>query len=201
MWKGFTGRATRILCNLALDLRYGSFLGGTQKTRFGTAGAHDTANSEYCALKQIFAGRISPTDVLVDVGCGKGRVINWWLHQGVSNRIIGLELDEEVAARTAHRLRRHHNVSIIPGDAVQNLPADGTLFYLFNPFQSAVVTRFKNRILEICTSKAMTILYYNCVCLNVFKDDPQFVVEEPELNDEYSHRLHKFAVIRVSPRS
>jgi hypothetical protein len=61
-------------------------------------------------------------------------VLNWWLGRGLDNRIVGLELDKGLARVAAERLRRHPNVVIRTGNAIDNLPADGTLFWLFNPF-------------------------------------------------------------------
>ncbi len=86
--------------------RYGAFLGGTVKTPYADLGIHDSASTDYGALPQIFENAISPSDVLVDIGCGKGRVINWWLSRGYTNRMVGLEIDSEVARQTADRLRK-----------------------------------------------------------------------------------------------
>ena len=88
---------------------------------------------------------VEESDVLVDVGCGKGRVIISGLGRGFTNRIVGLELDEDVAAATRKRLTSYPNVTVLTGDAVENLPEDGTLFYLFNSFEQPIVTRFKAR--------------------------------------------------------
>jgi tRNA G46 methylase TrmB len=129
-------------------MRYGGLLGGETNTRYAHIGARETANCDYEALSRIFANRIKASDVLVDIGCGKGRVINWWLHNGCRNRIIGIELDEEIANRTRQRLRRYKNVSIITGDAIQNLTADGTLFYLYNPFKEHIMEAFKKRLIS-----------------------------------------------------
>ena len=77
------------------DLRYGGYFGGFQKTRYGHLGAHDTMSSHYFVLSRLFGKfPVKESDVLVDVGCGKGRVINWWLRKGCRHRIIGIELDE-----------------------------------------------------------------------------------------------------------
>jgi len=91
--------------NMAMDLRYGALLSGTIKSR--RSGASNVANSQYSVLPPIFDGRIGRDDVLVDVGCGKGRVINWWLSRGLRNRIVGIELEPEVASATAKRLARY----------------------------------------------------------------------------------------------
>ncbi|MEJ7639236.1 MAG: class I SAM-dependent methyltransferase, partial [Singulisphaera sp.] len=71
----------------------------------------------------------------MDIGCGKGRVLNFWLERFPNNRIIGVELDDRVADRTRRRLERWRNVKIITGDAVAALPAEGTIFWMFNPFK------------------------------------------------------------------
>jgi precorrin-6B methylase 2 len=74
----------------------------------------------------IFVGRIEPNDVLVDVGCGKGRVTNWWLSQGLRNRMVGIELDPDVASATEKRLRRFSNVTILNEDATAWMPDDAS---------------------------------------------------------------------------
>ena len=108
------------------------------------------SSTAYEVMPQIFHDRIRDTDVLVEVGCGKGRVINWWLHRGLHNNIIGLEIMENVARQTSQRLRKYSNVTIICGDAIENLPTAGTLFYAFNPFGSrAVVEKFKSHLFNI----------------------------------------------------
>ena len=124
-----------ILKNACLDFRYGGrFLAGSSKTRFAEAGAEDTANSSYAELDALFDRRIGEGDVIVDVGCGKGRVFNWLLSRGFANTMIGVELDPEIAEGCRRRLRKYANVSIIAGNILENFPDDGTIFYLFNPF-------------------------------------------------------------------
>ena len=82
----------REFCDFFIDLRYGGYFGGKIKSRYAHLGAHDTASGHYSVLSCIFRKyKIKDSDVLVDVGCGKGRVINWWLKQGHQNRIIGMD--------------------------------------------------------------------------------------------------------------
>jgi hypothetical protein len=159
----------RVLYNNALDLRYGRPLAGEIPTRFEHLGATNTDNSDNLVLDRIFAGRIRSDDVLVDVGCGKGRVINWWLRKGYRNQIYGLELDEVVAERTRRRLRRFGNVTVITGHAVQTAPAQGTLFYLFNPFHAEVVGKFAERLTEFgMKGRPIRIIYNHCLHLGPF---------------------------------
>lgn len=167
-------RLMRLAKNIAFDLRYGAFLGGEIATRYADDGARNIANSDYAALPHLFEGLIDEDDVLVDVGCGKGRVLNWWLRFHARNRIIGIELDDKVAEKTRHRLRRYPQVAVYSGSILDNFPEEGTFFYLFNPFDGVVMRQFLNLFLAgppQTRRKPRKILYYNCVCRNLFIDD------------------------------
>lgn len=176
-------RAPTTLRNAVGDLRYGGLLGGTIKTRYGNVGAHDVGNADYRDLPPLFAGAaVTPDDILVDVGCGKGRVINWFLATYPQNRVVGIELDPDICAKTAHRLRRHENVSIVCGDAITHLPADGTVFFLFNPFDESVLRRFVAAFRELePTSRPRRIVYHNCKSIGLFAEDPRFEVTPIDL--------------------
>jgi hypothetical protein len=187
--------------NLALDLRYGGSLAGTIDSRF--RGASAVTNSQYSVLPHIFAGRIGANDVLVDVGCGKGRVINWWLSQGLRNRIVGIELDPAVASATASRLRRFANVSIVNEDATTWMPDDATLAYMYSPFGAAVLGRFKDHIAERFEGRGITALYWNPQFVDIFFDDPRFSTHMVDLVSVLDPRIEgthrRFAVIRRPP--
>lgn len=161
----------RALYNAVVDLRFGAPLTGEVKTRFAEHGASDTVNSDYVILERIFAGAdIRSDDVLVDVGCGKGRVINHWLRQGLRNPMIGTELDATIAERTRRRLRKHAGVTILTGDAVDLIPEHGTFFYLFNPFGAEVMARFAERLADLGRRRGdeIRVLYNNCKHLAAF---------------------------------
>jgi methyltransferase family protein len=172
-----------ILRSFLTDLRYGALLSGGMKTQHGGLGAYNVVNSPYSVLPHIFAGRIGPSDVLVDVGCGKGRVINWWLSQGVRNPIVGIEINPEVAAITAKRLRRHTNVRIVADDATTAIPSDATLLYLYNPFDRPAMERLKAMLVERFAQRGITLLYWNAEYVDVFRGDPDWDVEMVALDD------------------
>jgi SAM-dependent methyltransferase len=128
-------RAPKAARNAVRDLRYGKPLGGTIRTKYAHLGANDVGNADYEDLALLFADvPVGPDDVIVDVGCGKGRSLNWFLERYPANRIVGIELDPDICADTAKRLRKHERVTVVCGDATAMLPDDGTVFYLFNPF-------------------------------------------------------------------
>jgi SAM-dependent methyltransferase len=167
------------------DLKHGGVLGGTISTRFAHLGAFHTTNSPYADLDRLFAAvEVGPDDVIVDVGCGKGRALNWFIERYPRNRVTGIELDPEICRKTARRLRRRPNVTILCGDAPTLLPADGTIFYLFNPFDGAVMNRFATALLE---RPAATVVYYRAQFVEPFLASPRFAVTE--LHDPaLSHR-------------
>jgi SAM-dependent methyltransferase len=143
-----------------------------------------TISTEYGQLQRLFRRvPIAPSDVLVDVGCGKGRVLNYWLSLGLQNRLVGIEVDPEIAAATQKRLKGYPNVTIFTGDALDLLPPDATLLFLFHPFEGDNVRRFKRVLTERPTGPALTIVYYNSVGLEVFRNDPAFNVREMGAKD------------------
>jgi len=195
-------KSIRLYKNITNDIRYGEFLGGVKKTKFALNGAYDTANSDYEALDLIFSRLYSENsnqlDVLVDIGCGKGRVINYWLNRFPSSKIYGIELDPDVAKNTASRLRSYGQVKILCGDARELIPMDASLFYLFNPFNEIVVAAFLQQFRNNISNKTLkpaTIIYYNPMHINVFARDSLCTIEEMCL----PHRFHKAFIIRVAP--
>ena len=99
-------RAARIARNAALDLRYGRPLGGTVRTRYAHLGAFDTANSCHEDLPALFAAAgVTAGDVVVDIGCGKGRVLNWLLRNHPAPPSSGSSSTPS-RRRTRRRLRR-----------------------------------------------------------------------------------------------
>jgi Methyltransferase domain len=193
-------RLRRTARNAAFDLRFGGLSGGY--CRNPHPDATGTGATDYALMSQIFGGRIRPDDVLVDVGCGKGRVINWWLAQGVRNPIYGLEMLDEVAEHARRRLKKYRNVTIVTGDAVANLPRGGTLFYLFNPFDTASsAERFRDRFLDVVDlSRGPIILYFAPVQVDVFRLDSRWATEMVDLTlpevGFFEERHRRLAVIR-----
>lgn len=166
-------RFNRFRRNYTFDRRYGSFIGGMKKTPFAHLGANDTANISYEALPTLFRDVIRPSDVLVDVGCGRGRVLNWWLDQYPGHRIYGIELDRDVAAEVAARLH-DYPVSILTGDVRKVAPPDGTVYFLYNPFKADVMADFLAMLKKRAATAAdgIRVVYYNCRHLDLFAGDP-----------------------------
>jgi hypothetical protein len=167
--------------NFFIDMRYGGRCGGVKYTEFGHLGAYGTSSADYSKLRELFSEandlRITPDDVLVDVGSGKGRVLNFWLSLGLGNKIVGVELDPEFALPAQRRLARFPNVEVVCGNALEHIPGDATIFYLFNPFAPEVMAEFRDRLAERFASSGVTVVYYFCMHRELFDDDPSWRVE------------------------
>lgn len=189
----------KALRNLRIDMSIqGHFLGGGVESIDGNTMVLSTANSGYEQLKMIFLDffKIKEKDVIVDVGCGKGRVFNFLLYEGFKNKMIGYEINEDVGETTRRNLSKYKNVEIISKNIFDDFPTEGNVFYLFNPFRSAMMVDFKNKILQL-REKDPVILYYNPQYLDVF-DDKQFVCDVMDIPMLQSGYPVKLAMIKLS---
>jgi ubiquinone/menaquinone biosynthesis C-methylase UbiE len=152
-----------------VEWRFGDSSPRFEKTRMAHLGAQDhTPLHSYAIRTAMRTVCIRSDDVLVDVGCGSGRIISWWLHSRFRNRIVGIELDPEIAAHTRDRLTRFGNVEILTGDAVELTPREASFCFLYNPFDERVMRRWHDALLERSTSNRLTVLYVNAVHRSVF---------------------------------
>jgi|GEM_PF-1715383 len=192
LWKRRYG--VRPIHNFLVDMKWGGYCGGLKYSPYAHLGAYVTLSMDYAQLSYLFTHNDLPiheADVLVDIGCGKGRVINFWLGRGCHNRIIGIELNEAIASVTRNRLARYRNVEIITGDASQGLPQDGTLFFLFNPFGPEVMKPFVQHLKRLPGAR---MIYWYCLHLDVIDNDPWWSVEQLRTGD------HKPAVL-IRPKA
>jgi hypothetical protein len=164
------------LKNMLIDLKFGKPL--YKRKKASLRGHNDTVSTDYSLMPFFFASRVDKDDVFVDVGCGQGRVINWLLLTGHTNKIYGIEYEYDIAEGVKKRLSRYPNVVIIAGDALQSAIADASFVYLANPFDEALLKQFNDKIKDIARrSHRMTVVYYRILHINVFLKDPEWSVE------------------------
>jgi SAM-dependent methyltransferase len=159
---------TAVLPKIYLDMRYGGrYCFDIPDLNKGVQ--HGLVYSNLTALKYVFRNvEIFPADVLVDVGCGQGRVLNYWLGLGIKNKLIGIEFDRKTAGSAAKAYRKRKNVQIICGDAAEvAAECNGSLFYLFNPLLPDGMCRFERRL----RGKPVRILYYYPRYISPFENE------------------------------
>ncbi len=186
-----------VFCNIIIDLICSHrLLNGNIKTAYKWLGSNDIYHSKYSSLPIIFRFvRIKSNDVLVDVGCGKGRVINYWVFKRYKNKIIGLELDRTIAKHTAYQFSRYKNITIIPGNALLNIPSDGTVFYFYNPFSKELVAQFEEILSDKFRNKPIRIIYYNPKSIDVFDNgrwNIKYINFEKDLGYKKWGRINKY---------
>ena len=148
------------------DKRYGGISVNQKKaSRYRELGAYATQSSDYRCLRQVFrAVPLRHDDVFVDVGCGEGRVLTYLYEQGFRGKVIGIELDEEVAETAAKRTASCRNITICCGNVLEKseIFRDATAVYLFNPFSGSVFQDFVALLEAVCT-KPVRLYYLACL--------------------------------------
>lgn len=133
-------------------------------SRFGDGASYGP--TPYRVLEAL-RGRLalSPRDVLVDLGCGKGRVVLFFSMLKLE-RILGIEMHEGMLAAARENIGRFCRgvtpMELIHGDAVDFPVTKETVFFMFNPFGEKTLQRVLDNIKDSLASnpRAIRIVYY-----------------------------------------
>lgn len=114
-----------------------------------------------CGVEEIVAvvreAPLRADDVLVDLGSGLGKaVILGHLLSGA--RALGIELQEHLvrSARASCAALALPSVSFVHGD-VSEAAFDGTVFFLYAPFNGATLARVVRRLAEVARRRAIVV--------------------------------------------
>lgn len=188
-----SGRAAR---NLLHDLRHGHLAVWTP----GAVGGGG-ANSDHRVLQAIFQTRVRPGDVLVDVGCGRGRVLAYWERAFPEMRRIGIELDPEMATAAARRFAGPL-CQVISDDAVSAVPDDATFIFMFNPFGANEVEALRQRLEgRVPQQPPLRVVYSNPKHLEGFEASSSWVVSRVRGGGSRWMPHHDHAVIDRVPEA
>lgn len=199
----FGAKIKRYLHTIVIDLRYGGkLLGGVKESPFKDLGVYPTQSSDFLSLSKCFKNIvIKENDVIVDVGCGKGRVLNYLLYLKCKNKLIGIEIDYEIAFNTKERLKNYANINIIHGDVLDNIPPEATIFFVFNPFNEVIMGKFIERLEEIFKDKEITVIYLNPKHVDLFHNKSQWNVEMRDALGYTTKPNFKVAILRLGSSS
>ena len=121
----------------------------------------------YSVLERLAnSGLISKRDVLLDYGCGKGRV-DFFLSYQIKAKTIGIEYDERIYQRAIENQksvvsRAKAEFVLIRAEAYE-VPSEVNRFYFFNPFSVEILHKVIARIIESYYAKpreAYLFFYY-----------------------------------------
>lgn len=142
------GASLRKRGDYAIDVAVDAFLAVKTFARVPVAPDMNARNIQYdplpyrslCALARHLP--LSPGDHLLDIGCGKGRVLCFFALRRM-RRCAGIEIAPDLAEearRNARSLRgRRAPIDVTHGDAVAAEIDDASVIYLFNPFSAEVL--------------------------------------------------------------
>ncbi len=134
--------------------------------------------------------RLTEDDVFVDFGCGKGRVICAIATQRL-RKVIGIEVDKTLADIARANLTNLIKVSVtrtpaevLHSDATAFDPRDGTIFFMFNPFERKTLEDVLNNIKTSLISHPRDIrILYNNPKHGVVLDMQDWLVAEGEIDN------------------
>jgi SAM-dependent methyltransferase len=148
------------LTDFWFDLRYGTSTSGwIAPSDLDTDSPNQRHSVRYQATKQRpFMGLMRslsfpPDSVFVDVGCGKGKVL--LIASGFGfKKVVGLDFSRDlcVIARAnvqtyQRRIRETLDIEIIETDILDyEIKTDQNVFYLYNPFDGVIMSKFIRRI-------------------------------------------------------
>lgn len=130
-----------------------------QRLQIQTVGRDDTNADEYrypyeptpygVLARLADCGLVGATDVVLDYGCGKGRV-GFFLSQQTKARVIGIEYDARIYEGA---LENRKTAAVKPSFVLSraeefNVPAEVNRCYFFNPFSAEILHKVMARIIE-----------------------------------------------------
>jgi len=147
-WRHFLDRVVDPAIDRALGMETNRFvsveglgLNPDQAFAYGVAGWR----SLQVILKR---GEVTPEDVFVDFGCGKGRVL-YLASRYPFKRVIGVDLSPEMAAQARHNLAERPAVQVDIANAAEwAVPDDLTYAFFHNPFPNAIFEGVVQNLLE-----------------------------------------------------
>jgi SAM-dependent methyltransferase len=182
------GRIARKVKSAWTDLRHGGYTGGVHASPYGHLGATHTVSTKHSLIPYLLGPILQDGDVFVDVGCGRGRVINWVLDDGRASAIYGMEIDKRFAAEVTKRHQRNDKVTVVAGNALEALPDSATLLYLWNPFDGSVMARFKERVIgkydRLGTLERLRIVYHHARFIELWREDERCRIARIDLPAE-----------------
>ena len=87
-------------------------------------------------------------DMIVDYGCGKGR-IGFFLNNQVGCKVIGIDHSErllEIANENLQQYGNSDNIIFIHSKAEDYVPGEANCFYFFNPFSTKIFRKVLEKI-------------------------------------------------------
>ncbi len=131
-------------------------------------------------LKEIFDSLVfTGNDMLLDIGCGKGVVLKTAAGYPFK-KVAGIDINAKcisVAVKNFQILGMENQISCWQIDAAGFEHYDEyNVFFLCNPFSGPILEKVADKLLEVSEKKTVTIIYYNPVYIDIFKQKGELTV-------------------------
>lgn len=116
---------------------------------------------------------IKKEDIIVDYGCGKGR-IGFFLNNQIGCKVVGIDHSERLLKMANKNLESYgdnDDIKFIHSKAEEYLPTDANYFYFFNPFSTKIFRQVLRKIEESKENNPREILiffYYSTVEYKIY---------------------------------
>ncbi|MBQ0064959.1 MAG: class I SAM-dependent methyltransferase [Firmicutes bacterium] len=145
---------------------------------------------------------IDEKTILLDYGCGKGRV-DFFFRKFCGAKCIGIEYNQQVYEQALNNLKtsKLDGIEFVLGDASKyEVGNDVNCFYFFNPFSIQIFQKVMNQILISYyekTRKIQIILYYASeeYISYLFSLELLKLVQEIDVNDIFSSNNDKERIL------
>lgn len=110
-------------------------------------GATGSSATSYSVLKDIIdINKLNENSKFIDVGCGKGRILASLIHRGVKCKLVGIELNEEVAEIAKSWSKDYDNVEIRCENAFDEDMDQYTDIFLARPFETELFKKYIEKL-------------------------------------------------------
>ncbi len=161
---------------------------------------HPYEPTPYCVLERLAnKGLIGKRDVVLDYGCGKGRV-GFFLSYQTKARTIGIEYDERIFGSAVNNQKtavsRAKTEFALANAETYAVPSDISRCYFFNPFSVEILRQVMARIMESYYENPRQILlffYYQSdelMCYLMGVDELEFY-DEIDCDDLFAGSNHR----------
>lgn len=174
------------LVNRVSDYGWESRL-GVHTTRNAPSPHRDANRYGYLAFHTYFAAldalKLGPSDVVVDLGCGKGRVVCAAAQYGI-REAIGVEIDPLLAAMAEHNVaqlrKRRAPTRIVCESAVEFDYSSTTVIVMFHPFGADTMNQVLDRLAAslVENPRTLRIVYANPELGSVLANRPWLSLEK-----------------------
>ena len=194
----FVSISNRLSCrrDARLDRKIcGMELGAFVPTPYGEShGATGSQSAPYLGLGVVLKDlKATPEDSIIDIGCGKGRILAYLASLGLPCKITGIEINPEVCeVAKAWTSRRHPDIEVIEGDAYGLDFDDYTIMIMYRPMETDTFIGFIEQLENSLTHNIKLYYYADGQSGYVLNDRPGWnLIERHDIYRVKGYYIHK----------